>query len=82
MDVVANNKDEVLRRRKPMETFDCRITFRDIDHRNEPKTSRLAGLAIPNQFDFINSAERLKKSPWCAFCYVKGKISRRKASWR
>ena len=44
------------------ETLDCRVTFRDIAHRNEPKASRLAGLAIHNQFDFRNSAERLKES--------------------
>ena len=58
-----------------METLDCRVTFRDIAHRNEPKASRLAGFAIHNQFDFKNSAERLKELPQCAFCYVKGKIS-------
>ena len=56
-----------------METLDCRVTFRDIAHRNEPKASRLAGFAIHNQFDFRNSAERLKEFP--TFCYVKGKIS-------
>src|SRR6266478_2843278 len=43
--------------------------------RNEPKAARLAGFAIHNQFDFRNSAERLKEFPQCAFCYVKGKIS-------
>ena len=58
-----------------METLDCRDTFRDIAHRNEPKASRLAGFAIHNQFDFRNSAERLKEFPQCAFRYVKGKIS-------
>ena len=58
-----------------METLDCRVTFRDIAHRNEPKASRLAGFAIHHQFDFRNSAERLKEFPQCAFCYVKGKIS-------
>ena len=56
-----------------METLDCRVTFRDIAHRNEPKASRLAGFAIHNQFNFRNSAERLKEFP--TFCYVKGKIS-------
>src|ERR1700756_3287697 len=58
-----------------IETLDCRVTFRDIAHRNEPKAARLAGFAIHNQFDFRNSAERLKEFPQCAFCYVKGKIS-------
>src|SRR5438132_6831110 len=48
---------------------------RDIAHRNEPKAARLAGFAIHNQFDFSNSAERLKEFPQCAFCHVKGKIS-------
>ena len=41
-----------------METLDCRVTFRDIAHRNDPKASRLAGFAIRNQFNFRNSAER------------------------
>src|SRR4029077_21274662 len=58
-----------------IETLDCRIPFRDIAHRNEPKAARLAGFAIHNQFDFRNSAERLKEFPQCAFCHVKGKIS-------
>ena len=58
-----------------IETLDCRVTFRDIAHCNEPKAARLAGFAIHNQFDFRNSAERLKEFPQCAFCYVKGKIS-------
>src|SRR5258708_38894322 len=58
-----------------MENLDCRVTFRDIAHRNEPKAARLAGFAIHNQFDFRNSAERLKELPQCAFCHVKGKIS-------
>ena len=58
-----------------IETLDCRVTFRDIAHRNEPKAARLAGFAIHNQFDFRNSAERLKEFPQCAFCHVKGKIS-------
>src|SRR5271165_5355874 len=58
-----------------IETFDCRVTFRDIARRNEPKASRQAGFAIHNQFDFRNSAERLKEFPQCAFRYFKGKIS-------
>jgi hypothetical protein len=57
-----------------IETLDCRVTFRDVAHRNEPKAARLAGFAIHNQFDFRNSAERLKEFPQCAFCHVKGKI--------
>jgi hypothetical protein len=64
-----------------METLDCRVTFRDIAHRNEPKASRMARFAIHNQFDFRNSAERLKEFPQCAFCYVQRKDFRRKASW-
>ena len=63
------------------ETLDCRVTFRDIAHRNEPKASRVAGFAIHNQFNFRNSAERLKEFPQCAFCSVKGKDLRRKARW-
>src|SRR6267142_4646534 len=43
-----------------IETLDCRIPFRNIAHRNEPKAARLAGFAISDQFDFRNSAERLK----------------------
>ena len=58
-----------------IETLDCRIPFRNIAHRNEPKAARLAGFAISDQFDFRNSAERLKEFPQCAFCHVKGKIS-------
>src|SRR5271166_5898203 len=58
-----------------IETLDCRVTFRDIAHRNEPKAARLAGFAIHDQFDFRNSAERLKEFPQRAFCHVKGKIS-------
>ena len=58
-----------------METLDWRVTFRDIAHCNEPKASRLAGFAIHNQFNFRNSAERLKEFSQYAFCYVKGKIS-------
>src|SRR5690349_16912888 len=58
-----------------IETLDCRVTFRDIGHRNEPKAARLAGFAIHYQFYFRNSAERLKEFPQCAFCHVKGKIS-------
>ena len=42
---------------------------------NEPKAARLAGFAIHNQFDFRNSAERLKEFPQCTFCHVKGKIT-------
>jgi hypothetical protein len=30
-----------------IETLDCRVTFRDIAHRNESKAARLAGL-VPN----------------------------------
>ena len=58
-----------------LESLDCRVTFRDIAHRNEPKTARLAGFAISDQFDFRDSAERLKEFPQRAFCHVKGKIS-------
>ena len=58
-----------------METLDCRVTFRNIAHCNEPKAARLAGFAIHNQFDFRNSAERFKELPQGAFRYVKGKIS-------
>ena len=58
-----------------IETLDCRIPFRNIAHRNEPKAARLAGFAISDQFDFRKSAERLKEFPQCAFCHVKGKIS-------
>ena len=58
-----------------IETLDCRIPFRNIAHRNEPKAARLAGFAISDQFDFRNGAERLKEFPQCAFCHVKGKIS-------
>jgi hypothetical protein len=29
----------------PIETLDCRIPFRNIAHRNEPKAARLAGFA-------------------------------------
>ena len=57
-----------------IETLDCRIPFR-IAHRNESKAARPAGFAISEQFDFRNSAERLKEFPQCAFCHVKGKIS-------
>src|SRR6516165_11596600 len=59
----------------PIKTLDCRITFRDIAHRNEPKAARLAGFAIRDQFDFRNRAERLKEFPQRAFRHVKGKIS-------
>src|SRR5258708_16209754 len=58
-----------------IETLDCRIPFRNIAHRNEPKAARLAGFAISDQFDFRNSAEGLKEFPQCAFCHIKGKIS-------
>lgn len=44
-----------------METVDCRVTFREIAHRNESKASRQAGVAIQNQFGFRNSAEWLKE---------------------
>lgn len=58
-----------------IETLDCRIPFRNIAHRNESKAARPAGFAISEQFDFRNSAERLKEFPQCAFCHVKGNIS-------
>jgi hypothetical protein len=58
-----------------IESLDCRVPFRNTSHRHEPKTARLAGFAISDQFDFRNSAERLKEFPQCAFCHVKGKIS-------
>jgi hypothetical protein len=32
-----------------IETLNCRVTFRDIAHRNEPKAARLAGFAIRNK---------------------------------
>src|SRR5260370_34955888 len=57
-----------------IETLDCHITFRDIAHRNEPNAARLPGFAIHNQFDFTNSAERLKEFPQLAFPDVKGRI--------
>ena len=58
-----------------IETLNCRVPFRDIAHRNEPKAARLPSFAISDQFDFRNSAERLKEFPQCAFCHVQGKIS-------
>ena len=58
-----------------VETLDCRISFGNIAHRNESKAARPAGFAISEQFDFRNSAERLKEFPQCAFCHVKGNIS-------
>ena len=58
-----------------VETRDCRIPFRSIVHRNEPKAARLAGFAINEKFDFRNSAERLKEFSQCAFCHGEGNIS-------
>jgi nucleoside-diphosphate-sugar epimerase len=58
-----------------IETLDCRIPFRHIAHRYEPKPARLAGFAISEEFGFRNSAERLKEFPQCAFCHGEGNIS-------
>ena len=47
----------------PIQAFDGRVPFCDIAHRNEPKTARLSGFAIRDQFDFSNRAEGLKEFP-------------------
>jgi hypothetical protein len=46
-----------------VQTLYGRVSLRDIAHRNEPKASGLAGLAICDEFDFGHRAERLKEIP-------------------
>jgi hypothetical protein len=40
-----------------------RVSFRDIPHRNEPKTARLASFPVRDEFNFSNRAEWLKEFP-------------------
>jgi hypothetical protein len=58
-----------------IQTLNGRVSLRDIAHRYEPKTARLAGFTICDEFDFGHRAEGLKEVPQRAFCHVKGKVS-------